>query len=116
MHGHVDYPGLASFTATGYVFEVLFPSKTILLSGQIALKDKPLGSRFSSTIELRIQNSSLESIIGVGGVNLAEIRQVYKSCFLLYRDCNFQASSNVPIGFLMNARLILDFWCKTKDT
>ncbi|KAJ1294999.1 hypothetical protein BS78_01G189500 [Paspalum vaginatum] len=32
--------------------------------------------RYSSTIELRIPNSSLESIIGVGGVNLAEIRQI----------------------------------------
>ncbi|AQK64886.1 Flowering locus K homology domain [Zea mays] len=32
--------------------------------------------RFSSTIELRIPNSSLESIVGVGGVNLAEIRQI----------------------------------------
>ncbi|XP_062200340.1 KH domain-containing protein At4g18375-like isoform X2 [Phragmites australis] len=31
---------------------------------------------FSSTIELRIPNNSMESIIGVGGVNLAEIRQI----------------------------------------
>ncbi|CAN6316969.1 unnamed protein product [Urochloa humidicola] len=31
---------------------------------------------YSSTIELKIPNSSLESIIGVGGVNLAEIRQI----------------------------------------
>ncbi|CAN6323624.1 unnamed protein product [Urochloa humidicola] len=31
---------------------------------------------YSSTIELRIPNRSLESIIGVGGVNLAEIRQI----------------------------------------
>uniref|UniRef100_K4A661 K Homology domain-containing protein n=1 Tax=Setaria italica TaxID=4555 RepID=K4A661_SETIT len=31
---------------------------------------------YSSTIELRIPNSSLESIIGVGGVNLAEICQI----------------------------------------
>nr|CAB3499274.1 unnamed protein product [Digitaria exilis] len=31
---------------------------------------------YSSTIELRIPNSSLESIIGIGGVNLAEIRQI----------------------------------------
>jgi len=29
-----------------------------------------------NTIELRIPNSSLESIVGVGGVNLAEIRQI----------------------------------------
>ncbi|XP_035818563.1 KH domain-containing protein HEN4-like isoform X6 [Zea mays] len=32
--------------------------------------------RFLSTIELRIPNSSLGSIVGAGGVNLAEIRQV----------------------------------------
>ncbi|ONM05484.1 Nucleic acid binding protein [Zea mays] len=37
--------------------------------------DPPYG-RFLSTIELRIPNSSLGSIVGAGGVNLAEIRQV----------------------------------------
>jgi len=33
-------------------------------------------ARYSSTIELRVPSSSLESIVGVGGVNLAEIRQI----------------------------------------
>ncbi|XP_062205115.1 KH domain-containing protein HEN4-like isoform X2 [Phragmites australis] len=49
MHGCEDYRGLTGVTATG---------------------------RFSSTIELRIPSSSLDSIVGVGGVNLAEIRQI----------------------------------------
>ncbi|RLN38997.1 KH domain-containing protein [Panicum miliaceum] len=31
---------------------------------------------YLSTIELRVPNSSLDSIVGVGGVNLAEIRQI----------------------------------------
>ncbi|TVU32194.1 hypothetical protein EJB05_23916 [Eragrostis curvula] len=48
MYGREDHRGLTNVTTAG----------------------------FSSTIELRIPNSSLESIIGVGGVNLAEIRQI----------------------------------------
>jgi poly(rC)-binding protein 3/4 len=40
------------------------------------LKIPSFGRRFLSTIELRIPNSSLGSIVGAGGVNLAEIRQV----------------------------------------
>ncbi|KAK3156813.1 hypothetical protein QOZ80_2AG0112270 [Eleusine coracana subsp. coracana] len=48
MHGQEDYRGLTHVTATG----------------------------FSSTIELRIPNGSLESIIGAGGINLVEIRQI----------------------------------------
>lgn len=47
IHGREDYRGLTSVTG-----------------------------RYSSTIELRIPNSSLESVVGVGGVNLAEIRQI----------------------------------------
>ncbi|KAL6883503.1 hypothetical protein ACP4OV_010917 [Aristida adscensionis] len=46
MHGREDYRGVTSVT------------------------------RYLNTIELRIPNSSLESVIGVGGVNLAEIRQI----------------------------------------
>ncbi|PUZ38462.1 hypothetical protein GQ55_9G198300 [Panicum hallii var. hallii] len=35
-----------------------------------------VAGRYLSTIELRVPNSSLDSIVGVGGVNLAEIRQI----------------------------------------
>jgi hypothetical protein len=77
MHGREDHQGPTNVTATGYdLRHVSFQNIDLILCGQISLKDESFGSRFSSTIELRIPNSSLESIIGVGGVNLVEIRQV----------------------------------------
>lgn len=76
IHGREDYRGLTS--ATGYDFGGLasFLNIILVLPVQISLKIPSFGRRFLSTIELRIPNSSLESIVGVGGVNLAEIRQV----------------------------------------
>ncbi|AQK64890.1 Flowering locus K homology domain [Zea mays] len=58
-----------------------FGDELVQAAGQIhGLEDyrglPSASGRFSSTIELRIPNSSLESIVGVGGVNLAEIRQI----------------------------------------
>ena len=47
-----------------------------ILDGQCSLKDHFFGRYSSSSVELRIPNGSLESFVGAGGANLAEIRQV----------------------------------------
>ena len=47
-----------------------------ILPGQSSLKYHLFGRYSSSSLELRIPNGSLESVVGAGGANLAEIRQV----------------------------------------
>jgi hypothetical protein len=60
----------------GMTLEALLPEHNFNFTYTDFIENTFSGRRFSSTIELRIPNSSLESIVGVGGVNLAEIRQV----------------------------------------
>jgi hypothetical protein len=74
IHGREDYREPTS--ATGYDRRPSFLNIILILCVQISLKIPSFGRRFLSTIELRIPNSSLGSIVGAGGVNLAEIRQV----------------------------------------
>uniref|UniRef100_A0A0D9XL18 K Homology domain-containing protein n=1 Tax=Leersia perrieri TaxID=77586 RepID=A0A0D9XL18_9ORYZ len=75
IHGREDYRRPSGLT--GYGFHRWDSSRTQMWILPLqSLNDDPLCRHTGGSVELRIPNGYLESVIGVGGANLAEIRQI----------------------------------------